>query len=149
MPEAFFEGFDWFLTCVRYSRLLSRAATSLFSAGVLGNSKTYYLSAIDQLEDELEKWRCSIPESIRPGDKRSHQLIHLSRAMRRAATWISSFYHSLRLSLCRATLHLQLKVDDVFTSECQASVIRTMMEGARQILVDAADVDVEPYTPLW
>ncbi|KAH8197234.1 hypothetical protein TruAng_008592 [Truncatella angustata] len=149
VPEAIFDGFDWFLTCVRYARLLSRAATSLFSPGVLGNPKTYYLAAIDQLEDELKSWCWLMPESVRPGEISGRNLTHLNNVMRTAAIWMSCLHHSLRLSLCRATLHLESDAKEVVSPTRQATATRTMMEAARSILELATFVDVEPYTPLW
>ncbi|KAK1528289.1 hypothetical protein CPAR01_12847 [Colletotrichum paranaense] len=68
-PESFFSGgFDWFLCFVSHARLLSRANTSLFSVGVSDNPGEYHLDIIDQLLDELEDWRNSLPDNgFRPG----------------------------------------------------------------------------------
>ncbi|KAK9795029.1 hypothetical protein SCARD494_05100 [Seiridium cardinale] len=149
LPEAVFEGFDWFLTSVRYSRLLSRAMTSLFSAGVLGNPEDYYLAAIDQLTEELDKWRLSIPAHLRPGDNPGRRIAHLSSLIRVPTIWMSCLYNSFRLSLCRATLHLAAGAREVVSPARQAAATRTMMETSRSTLELATFIDVEPYTPLW
>ncbi|KAK6072554.1 fungal specific transcription factor domain containing protein [Seiridium cupressi] len=149
LPEAVFEGFDWFLTSVRYSRLLSRAMTSLFSAGVLGNPEDYYLAAIDQLTEELDKWRLSIPVHLRPGDNPGRRIAHLSSLIRVPTIWMSCLYNSFRLSLCRATLHLAAGAKEVVSPARQAAATRTMMETSRSTLELATFIDVEPYTPLW
>lgn len=153
VPESIFGDLNWFLAFARYSRLLSRALTSLFSVGVTGNPDAYYLAAIDQLSPELERWRTSVPADFRPGEPlRARKLLRdkntESLAMQ-AACWTHYLYCSFRLVLCRATLQLAAQCDGLVTPSRQAECKRLIMETSRSILELTALVDVEPYTPLW
>ncbi|KAH8891119.1 hypothetical protein GQ53DRAFT_841569 [Thozetella sp. PMI_491] len=146
VPEAVFNGFDWFLTSTKYSRLLSRAMTSLFSAGVLGSPRAHYLAVIDQLTEELEKWRLSIPVVFRPGDFNSHAASSFERLTRFASLWTTLLYNSFRASLCRSTLHLAAAEKDVGR---QAESTRILMEVSRSTLEWTTLINVEPCTPFW
>jgi hypothetical protein len=148
MPDAVFGGFNWFLTLARYARLLSRAAASLFGAGVVGNPKTYYLAAIDQLNVELEQWRMAIPTEIRPGELYRYHLAE-GTFLRTTSLWTHLLYNSYRLSLLRATLHLATDASGVVDRARQAETTRIMMQTARSTLELTHFIDVEPYTPLW
>lgn len=52
------------LTFARHSRLLSRAMTTLFCAGICQKGLDYYTNTISQLFEDLEQWRVSIPEGL-------------------------------------------------------------------------------------
>lgn len=155
VPESSFGNLNWFLTFARYSRLLSRALTSLFSIGVTGNPDAYYLAAIDQLGHELERWRTSVPADFRPGEPeplRARKLLRNKTAeslTMQAACWTHYLYCSFRLVLSRATLQLAAQCDGLVTPSRQAECKKLIMETSRSILELTALVDVEPYTPLW
>jgi hypothetical protein len=148
VPEAVTAGFDWFLACARYARLLSRAMSHLFSVSVLGNPKTYYLATIDQLTRELEAWRLSLPPDIRPGE-RFWQNASKGNLLVAPAIWIACLYNSLRLSLNRATLYLAADAPEVVSKSQQAESTKVLMETSRSTLELTTFIDVEPYTPLW
>ncbi|KAG8158214.1 hypothetical protein KVR01_011975 [Diaporthe batatas] len=148
VPEAIFGEYDWLLANARYSRLLSRAASSLFCAGVTGNTEEYFLEVIDQLEHELDNWRMTTPVSGEPNDTSRINLIE-SSLLRTASVWTHLMYHSLRLALCRARLHLAAKTRGLVTTASQAESTSIMSEAARNILELAAFIDVSPSTPFW
>ncbi|OTA81648.1 hypothetical protein M434DRAFT_401315 [Hypoxylon sp. CO27-5] len=148
VPDAIIGDLDWFLATARYARLLSKAMTSLFSIAGTDDPKAYYLAIIDQCESELEQWRMSIPENIRPGDPyRTHAI--QGALLRLAALRIHLYYNSFKLSLCRATLHLAANTNNVVSQARQAESTRVMMETSRSVLELTAFIDVEPNTSLW
>lgn len=148
VPDAMMGELDWFLATARYARLLSKAMASLFSIAGTDDPKAYYLSIIDQCETELEQWRMSIPEEIRPG--KPYQTHGMQGALLRlAALRIHLFYNSFKLSLCRATVHLAANTNHIVSQTRQSEATRTMMDTSRQVLELTAFIDVEPNTPLW
>ncbi|KAL7626533.1 hypothetical protein AAE478_003305 [Parahypoxylon ruwenzoriense] len=148
VPDGVIGEFDWFLTSARYARLLSKAMSSLFSIAGTDDPKTYYLAIIDQCEAELEQWRMSIPDNIRPGEPyRTHAI--QGTILRPTALRIHLFYNSFKLSLCRATLHLAANTSNVVSQTRQIDSTRVMMETSRSVLESTAFIDVEPNTPLW
>ncbi|KAI1206259.1 uncharacterized protein F4807DRAFT_234133 [Annulohypoxylon truncatum] len=148
VPDAIMGELDWFLVTARYARLLSKAMASLFSIAGTDDPKTYYLSIIDQCEAELEQWRMSIPDEIRPGKLYQTHRIQ-STMLRLVALRIHLLYNSFKLSLCRATLHLAANTSHVVSQARQAESTRAMMDTSRQVLELTAFIDVEPNTPLW
>ncbi|KAK4242764.1 hypothetical protein C8A03DRAFT_28993 [Achaetomium macrosporum] len=123
VPESIFGELDWFLTSARHARLMSRALASLFSTGVAGRPKTYYLAAIDQLNDELERWRLSIPSDLAPGG------------------------HPGRTRCCdpRPRQH----EGGLVSPDRQRASRELVMNTARSMLELTTLIDVEPYTPVW
>lgn len=148
IPEAILNEFDWFLSCARYARLLSRAMTSLFSIGVTSKPEEYYLAVIGQLEHELENWRMSIPENNRPGDtsKIHHIETYLSRT---GSVWAHLLYNSFRLSLCRARLQLAASSRQLSSASDRAESTKVVLEASRSVLELTVFIDVDPSTPFW
>ena len=148
VPESIFGEFDWFLSCARYGRLLSRAMTSLFSMGVTGQPEEYYLAVIGQLEQELENWRLSIPEANRPGKTAIIPLIE-SYLSRTVTVWAHLLYHSFRLSLGRARLQLAAGTRRLSGASSRAESTMIVQEASRSVLELTVFIDVEPATPFW
>ncbi|KAH6688978.1 hypothetical protein F5X68DRAFT_254799 [Plectosphaerella plurivora] len=146
VPEATSAGFNWFLPQIRFSRLLSRAYTSLYSVGVSSNPSSYYLGVVEQLRAELEQWRISLPDTgFRPGGSIRPQAM-LQRQSRSLALMFHYFYHSLMLTLCRTTLWAAPGSGD---AEALARAERRKHQAlfsARAVLELTAVIDVEPYT---
>jgi hypothetical protein len=148
VPESVFGELDWFLTSTRYARLTSRALAFLFSAGVAGRPKTYYLAVIDQLSDELERWRLSIPPGLRPGGaSRAHTLLRSQATP--AALWVHLLYHSFLLTLSRTVLQLASSQEGPVSPDRETKSKDLVMNAAQSMLELTTLIDVEPYTPLW
>ncbi|KAL1882851.1 hypothetical protein Daus18300_000489 [Diaporthe australafricana] len=148
VPEATFGGYDWMLANARYGRLLSRAASSLFCAGVTGKTEEYFLEIIGQLERELEDWRMTTPVNGKPNDTFRINLIETS-LLRTASVWTHLMYNSFRLALCRARLYLAARTRGLVSTVSQAESTSIMSEAARNVLELAAFIDVNPSTPFW
>lgn len=153
VPDALFGGdFDWFLTYARHGRLLSRALTSLFSSGVIGNPPTYFLETINQLHTELETWRQSIPEATRPGQTfQAHKLHAMLQgdATRQVILWTHYLYSGFRIIMARATLQLAASIEGLVPASQQAECKSLIMEESRSILELTKYIDAEPWAPLW
>ncbi|OCK79907.1 hypothetical protein K432DRAFT_382648 [Lepidopterella palustris CBS 459.81] len=149
-PQATFGDFDWFLAFSRHARLLSRVYTSLFSISVAANPISYYIATIDQLTDELERWRMSIPETFRPGEPfRAHTLpwpLSSTIALR-----VHFLYYNLVLALCRASLHIGAEgaAEDISKSTRQFESKKLLVKTSRSILELTPYIEVESYTPVW
>ncbi|GJD04284.1 hypothetical protein ColKHC_13109 [Colletotrichum higginsianum] len=154
IPDAAIAGFNPFLHLVRLSRLLSRAYTSLFSVGVSGNSSSYYMDVIDQLNVELEAWRASLPDNgFRPGGTVRAQAI-LEPMARSLAVVLHYLYYSLLLTLSRTMLvYLQTSDGSVAVAPevaaKRSSNVKTTLNGSRFILELTSMIEVEPYTNTW
>ncbi|SPO04602.1 uncharacterized protein DNG_07287 [Cephalotrichum gorgonifer] len=145
VPESVFDGFNWFLTFITHARLTSRVYISLFSAGVTGNSSSYYLSTVAQLSDELASWRMALPDTgFRPGGLvRPHGVAGAQAKI--VALTTHYLYYSIKLSLSRtALLHLPGSPE----SSSEESITKPMLDAARSILDLTALIEVEPYTPI-
>lgn len=146
IPESMFGSFNWVLTFARHSRLLSRAMTTLFCAGICQKGLDYYTTTISQLFEDLEQWRLSIPEGLRPGPSCQPHLF------RRPVTgpsviWINYLYYSFKLILLRCYLQVNGERDQ---SESNKNLSREhLIAVSRSILEIITYVDVEPSTPLW
>lgn len=148
VPEAIFGDFDWMLATARYARILSRASSSLFCAGVTGKTEEYFLEVIEQLEHELEHWRLTTPVKGDPNDTFRINLIETS-ILRTASVWTHLMYHSFRLALCRARLYLAARTRGLVSVASQAESTNIMSAAARNILELTAFIDVNHSTPFW
>jgi hypothetical protein len=157
-PEAMFGDLDWFLTMSRHARLLSKTLTALFSVGVTGNPRSYYLGVIDQLAADLEQWRLSIPIGMRaaaPSDggqqqSQGHAIAALREpSMRAVAVTLHYLYSSFLLVLSRTTLHLAANSTNLIPPARASQCKQTIMHTSRTVLELTVFIDVEPHTPLW
>ncbi|KAF9878803.1 hypothetical protein CkaCkLH20_03703 [Colletotrichum karsti] len=149
VPEACVGEFNWFLHFIRFGRLLSRAYTSLFSVGVSGNSNSYYLDVIRQLDDELEQWRSSLPDNgFRPNGHVRPQAL-LSPLARSLGLIVNYLYNSLLLTLSRTTLVYLPSSEDASVLTKKSSKMAAILGASRSILDLTTMIEVEPYTVTW
>ncbi|KAK1675587.1 hypothetical protein BDP55DRAFT_664569 [Colletotrichum godetiae] len=149
VPEATSGDFSWFLHLVRFARLLSRAYTSLFSVGVSGNSDSYYLDVIDQLNGELEEWRASLPDNgFRPGGILRPQTVSGPNA-RSLALILHYLYYSMLLTLARTTLCYLPVPETPAVTATKDDRMKTILNASRAILELTTMIEVEPYTVTW
>ncbi|PYI07201.1 hypothetical protein BO78DRAFT_313643 [Aspergillus sclerotiicarbonarius CBS 121057] len=143
IPEAIFDGFDWFLTSLRIARLYSRVFEELFSINATTGSKDFYLSKIDRIEKILEHHRLTIPMEFRPNEKLPSPHF-MEPHMIMAAIRVHLHYHELRIALCRLKLHVsrgQLGQESVAT--------KRMMDSARAVIQLTRLTRIEAATPLY
>ncbi|KAK7436792.1 hypothetical protein Landi51_12406 [Colletotrichum acutatum] len=149
-PESFFSGgFDWFLCFVSHARLLSRANTSLFSVGVSDNPGEYHLDIIDQLLDELEDWRNSLPDNgFRPGGwVKPHSIVE---DQERTVALVTHFlYYSFLLTISRMALRYLPVSENSPDCSRRDETLNTVEHSARSLLELISIIDMSPYTPMW
>lgn len=141
IPESIFGDFDWFLTCIRFARLYSRAFSELFSISATRNSKSSHLSKIIEIENLLEQQRLAIPINFRPEEKvrlpafsKPNEILFALR--------IRCHYHELQIALHRLKLHVTR--NQITQSD---RMMRSMMNSARSVAELTRLISIEPPTP--
>lgn len=150
MPESFLAGnLDWFLTFLRYARIISKAYAALFCVGVANKPASYYLHSIQQLEREIEVWRSTLPDNgFRPGGTvKPHAVQGLVE--RQAVVLVHYLYANIVLTVSRAKLHSLQRSPNNNDVKAQEAAARSIENASRTILELTTLVEVEPYTSVW
>jgi hypothetical protein len=149
VPESIFGGYDWFLSLARYSRLVSRICSSLFSvsSGEITTGSTYH-GSIHQLSKELEAWQLSIPEKYRPGERFSGRGLPGTLEMFIAVTTQYLYFNAL-LTLLRISLYAGAGNVAPAPAPDQQETKKKLMRTACLILDLTKYIEVETYTSLW
>ncbi|KAH8590057.1 hypothetical protein B0O99DRAFT_599320 [Bisporella sp. PMI_857] len=143
IPEATFNGFNWFYSMVRFSRLISKAYETLFSISATLAPPDEIQAAIDIFKIELEHWRISIPEQFRPGD--SHVTKFLGSSSIVVTIRVHYYYYSVVIALARLSLNLRLEESSRLVIESKKALL-----NAAQVIVELTRyIDAEAYTPIW
>ncbi|KAJ5634736.1 hypothetical protein N7528_002578 [Penicillium herquei] len=137
---------NWLLITAHLGRLMSKMYESLFSVSATRMPKEARLAAIESMFYELEVWRCSLPENLRPHTSRfsskddtSYASAHEMRAQ------LQFLYCALIMSLCRLRIHLF--ADQQSQSDQQVKL--QLMEAARSIIFLSRHIEHEPHVPIW
>jgi hypothetical protein len=141
-PESHFGEFNWFLSTIRFGRLLTIAYQSLFSLSASLRSVESYLAAIHHVRNLLEQWRLSIPAEYQPGGSTRFGNVFDPNEKLVALQTHFSYYH-LVIGLERLTLHL----DKEEGPRKQDSMLR-LMNTAKAIVELTRFIDLEPHVPL-
>ncbi|KAI8649618.1 Fungal-trans domain-containing protein [Fusarium keratoplasticum] len=142
-PESHFGEFNWFLSTIRFGRLLTIAYQSLFSLSASLRSAESYLAAIHHVRNLLEQWRLSIPAEYQPGGSTHFGNVFDPNETLVALQTHFSYYHLL-IGLERLTLHL----DKEEGPRKQESRLR-LMNTAKAIVELTRFIDLEPHVPLF
>lgn len=138
------EGFDWLRCWAQYSRTLSRAYDSLFSISATLNSDEEYFSNIDRIQRDLQSWKDSIPESLRPGSSlQQHRSRYLH--MQELAFRVSFAYYNLQICISRLALHICPDQRSLRRSESKMC----LLAAARSIIESTPYIAIDPITPVW
>lgn len=144
MPLPEFGGFDWLLSFARFGRLISKAYDLLFCVTATMNSTGQYFEAIDEVNDDLENWRKTYPEELRPGGPFRPQNFYNSVFMLMSLRW-HYYYYGVVMSLCRLTLHIGANTQSQRLEDAKFRLMNT----AREVIDLTRFVDAEPYTSIW
>lgn len=142
VPEAIFGDYNWFLSSVRFGRLLSKAQASLFSVSATMKSSIEFQKDIQLVSHELEDWRLSIPSAFRPGERFARTNFGSSACVM-AALRTHLTYHNFVMVLCR----LSLQVNKAQSTIGLANARETFMVSARRVIDLVGHLEVEPYAP--
>ncbi|KAH8200581.1 hypothetical protein TruAng_005233 [Truncatella angustata] len=140
-PESNVEGFNFFVTALRGSRILSKAYQMLFSVSATMKSTEQYYASIDEIKSDLNRWTGSIPPKFRPG-----MPFHSGTSwMTFMSLRLHYMYHALVMSLCRLELHIGADADVLRINDTR----KLLMDTARTIINLTTFIELKPYTPLW
>lgn len=143
-PEAQIGDFNWFYTMCRFSRLISRVHVTLFSVDASLKSVNSMQADIDIFRRELEAWKASIPEEIRPDSEFSPwTTLNMTSVVK---LQIHYHYHSIAIALARVELSLScsgLSSRPALESELM------LLNSACKIIEQAKYIDADTYTPIW
>lgn len=136
--------FDMFVSCLRLSRLCSKAYERLFSVTANLNSIDRYQSIIDAMKSELEAWRRSMSADIRPGSSVS------GTRMAEGCLRLHYAYYDLAIALGRLDLYVGRKATKSDANEARMRATESdLMDSARAVARLTMCIDMRPYTPLW
>ncbi|KAF0330649.1 fungal specific transcription factor [Colletotrichum asianum] len=143
VPESTFEGYNWFLSSIRFGRVLSVAYEQLFSVTASTHDTQILLSAICRVRGMLEGWRQSVPVDFRPKEQLNKQRLTDPRT-RQIALSTQLYYFHLVIALERMSLQL-----DEGGGQRQQESRKDLLRAARSIIELTRYIDVEPYTPVF
>jgi len=142
VPESTFGEYNWFLSSIRFSRILSFAYESLFSLTASTRAAGSQLIVIDHVRNILEQWRESIPVEFRP-QQPLHRPHLVDPKTKQVALSTQYYYYHLVIALERLTLHLG---GENGTKRQESK--RKLLGAARTVIELTRFIDVEPYTPI-
>lgn len=123
--------------------MLSRTYDELFSAKARSKSKHSIQAASNQLFEELESWRLSIPADLRPGSPiRSHRCGNLLTTS--LAVHLHFSFHNARIAILRAAL--QTCSED---TEKHLAYQQFLVDSAQGIAELVHLVPLEPFVSPW
>ncbi|QKX53732.1 uncharacterized protein TRUGW13939_00812 [Talaromyces rugulosus] len=137
-------GFDWLRTICRFSRLISKAYTTLFSISATLLPTASVRDTLILFNRKLESWRLSVPEEFRPGtslrcfnkpDNPSNMIL----------LRLNYHYYCAVIALARLSSDLPPAEASYLLTERREMLLKacsTIIELTNQI-------DVAPCTPIW
>ncbi|KAF4477535.1 Fumonisin cluster-specific transcription factor FUM21 [Colletotrichum fructicola Nara gc5] len=143
VPESTFGEYNWFLSSIRFGRVLSVAYEQLFSVTASTRDTQILLSAISRVRGMLEDWRQSVPVDFRPKEQLNKQCLTDPRT-RQIALSTQLYYFHLVIALERMSLQL-----DEDGGQRQQESRKDLLQAARTIIELTRYIDVEPYTPVF
>ncbi|KAG6036177.1 hypothetical protein E4U41_005754 [Claviceps citrina] len=143
-PESVFEGFNWFLSVIRFGRLSSIAYSTLFTVSARRQSHDSYLRAIDHVYRRLEEWRRSVPDGFRPGETFQHLSMLAGSGIKLVAVQTQYLYFSMRVVLERLVMRVASQ-QDVRRENSK----HYLMWAARTIIELTRHIDIEPHVPIF
>lgn len=142
--------FDFFLILVKFHRICSLIAETLYSTIALCRSAFQLRSIAYDILARLETWRESIPGQFRPGQPFSRLP---GGSSSRLQTQMLVLHFSYYYAVCAvhrrfSPMFLQGDEEDVVEWFPQGSSV-THIEAARTMVLLTKYLDIESYTPAW
>ena len=128
----------------RFSRLISRVHVTLFSVNATLKSVDSMQADINAFRRELEAWKASVPEEIRPDSRL--QLLTPFKNTSVIKLQIQYHYHAVTIALAR--LELFLSPGGVSSRPAMKSEL-ALLKSACEIIELAKYIDTDTYTPIW
>ena len=145
VPESVFGEYNWFLSSIRFGRILSIAYNTLFSVSARLKPREATLAAIEHIRTLLEHWRFQIPPDFRPGtDEPIRLTTEASTATKFVVLRTQHGYYHLLIALERLTI---LHLDSTDKKTAERSKL-TLMKTARRVIELSKFIDIGPQTPI-
>ena len=139
-PCSVINGYDWFLSSIRFGRMSSIIYSSLFTVSARLQSHESYAKAIEHANHLLEDWRLSIPEQFRPRDC----LPHMGRISGSVARGIAVHTHYLHVSMVVVLERLAMQVERDHNQK--KSHAYNLLLAARSIIEATRHIEITPQT---
>lgn len=134
--------YDWFLSSIRFARILSTTYEALFSVSASTRPAASHFAGIDNVRTSLERWRLLVPVEFRPQEPLHHTHL-VDPKTKHIALSTHYYYHHLVIAIER--LSLRLGGDrGTHQEECHHRLVQT----AKAVIELTRFIDVEPYTPI-
>lgn len=147
VPESVFGEYNWFLSAIKFGRILSQAYACVFSVSAAFQTTEAHHTAIDEIEAQLEKWRIAVPVGFRPGmpllDPNCLSSFFPQPSFKMIVLHTNFSYYALTIALSR----LNVSVSRQTQSLRQEKSRRLLMYTARAIVEGSKNVDIAAYTP--
>ncbi|KAJ6028138.1 hypothetical protein N7540_003714 [Penicillium herquei] len=142
IPEAVFDGFDYFRSLCCLSRLLSNAQSSLFTISATLVPDNTLVTSIDGFEADLERWKESIIDHFRPGCNLQANV--MGSLLMELKLKISFHYYSTVIALAR--LKLSILAESLVATRQETE--KRLLHASRAIIDLTRYIDVEMSTPI-
>ncbi|CAK7226196.1 hypothetical protein SEUCBS140593_006159 [Sporothrix eucalyptigena] len=149
VPESTFGDYNWFLSSIRFSRILSIAYESLFSLTASTKSPHTQLLVAGRVADMLEQWRQSIPKPFQPHQQPLHRSVLADPKTKQVALATHYHYYHLVIAIERVMLFLGSGGAGNCESPKRDASKRKLLNAARTVIELAQFIDVEPCTPIF
>lgn len=116
----------------------------LFTVSATMKTPEQFFEAIDSVHRDLETWRLSFPQGLRPGERFRPENCKTAWAVTTSLR-SHSFYFAVVVSLCRVALHIGANSKSPRVEDAK----RRLMYAARQIVDITHFIDIQPHTPIW
>jgi hypothetical protein len=141
---ASFGTFDWFRTSANYSRIVSRAQETLFSASASLLSEEQYSELIINILSDIEAWKESIPSNFSPTKPLRSQNLNGPAALS-VALQVNYSYYNLLIVLSRLRLYICAKMG----KEQDVESTLSLMVSARSVLELTRLIDLQEHFSTW
>lgn len=143
VPQASTTGeYNWFLSSIRLSRILSVAYGTLFSVSASTRPAASQLTAVKNVRTSLEKWRMMVPVDYRPLEPLNSTNL-VNPKTKRIALSTQYYYYHLVIAIERLSIRLGSD-DEASLEECHSRLV----QAAKTVIELTRFIDVEPYTPI-
>lgn len=134
--------YNWFLSSIRLARILSVAYEALFSVSASTRPTTSQLTAVENVQTSLEKWRMLVPVEFRPLEPLNS--IHLVNPKTKHIA-LSTQYYYYHLVIAIERLSIRLGGDQgALPEQCHSRLV----QAAKTVIELTRFIDVESYTPI-
>jgi hypothetical protein len=147
VPESVFGEYNWFLSAIKFGRILSQAYTCVFSVSAALQTTEAHHIAIDEIEARLEKWRTAVPVGFRPGmpllNPNSLSSFFPQPSFKMIVLHTNFSYYALTIALSRLNVNVSRQTQSLRQEKSK----RLLMYTARAIVEGSKNVDIAAHTP--